>query len=335
MTKRIFLLATFLFSLAVGPATAASTKIKFASPSPPRAHLNVQIFGPWIKKLNADSKGTIEAELVAGRVLASHQNLYDRVKTNVAQIGWSLQGFLPGKFIKSNVVAVPSLFESSKVGSGAMWRLFERGLISDEYSDVKVLSVFTFPPRSFHSNEPIKTLEDLKGVKIGGSGPIGLSTIKALGATPVFMVTPKLYQNISRGLVNGIFTVWTAFQPYRLYEVTKYHTQFGLGGFAGMVVMNKQTYDGLVGDARRAIDANSYASLTKSYSSFWDRIFSEAVKKYGGGEGHTLVNLSDAERARWEAKLQPVIDDWVNKTPNGAEILQAFKEEIAKIKAGK
>ena len=161
------------------------------TPSPPKAHLNVQIFGPWVKQVTADSNGTLDVELIAGRVLASHRNLFDRVKTNVAQIGWSLQGFVPGKFKQSNVVGLPLLFEKSSVASQAMWRLFERGLISDEYSDVKVLAVFSFPPNALHTNDPIRNLEDLKGVKIGSTGP----------PQPT---TPELSRAATRGSVSAV-----------------------------------------------------------------------------------------------------------------------------------
>jgi TRAP-type transport system periplasmic protein len=333
--KKSSIILSLILGLATIPATAAPVKLKFASPSPPKAHLNVQIFGPWVEKVTADSNGSLDVELVAGRVLASHQNLYDRVKTNVAQIGWSLQGFVPGKFKKSNVVGLPLLFEASAVGSMAMWRLFERGLISDEYQDVKLLGAFTFPPNALHTNSPVKNLEDLKGMKIGSTGPMRLATVGALGATPISMITPKIYQNVSRGLVKGTFIAWTAFQPYRLYEVTKFHTDVALGGGAGMIIMNKQVYDGLQTDARKAIDMNAYAGLVRKYAEFWDRIQNGSKKKFGSMAGHTLIKISDKEKNRWAEKTKAVHTKWANATPNGVNILNAFKEEIAKIKAGK
>lgn len=333
--KHGIILGTLAIGLAISPAAAEPIKLKFASPSPPKAHLNVQIFQPWVKKVTADSKGTLDVELVAGRVLASHRNLFDRVKTNVAQIGWSLQGFVPGKFKKSNVVGLPFLFEKSTVGSEAMWRLFERGLISDEYKDVKVLAVFSFAPNVLHTNKPVRNLADIKGVKIGTAGPSRLATVGALGATPVSMITPKIYQNVSRGLVAGTLIAWTAFQPYRLYEVTKFHVDVPLGGAAGMIIMNKQVYERLPADARNAIDKNANAGLVRKYSEFWDRIQGGSKKKFGTQKGHTIIKLADAEKKRWEEKTVAMHKNWANNTPNGNKILEAFKEEVAKIKAGK
>ena len=49
----------------------------------------------------------------------------------------------------------------------------------------------------------------------------------------------------------------------------------------------------------------------------------------------SVVKLSDQERARWKTRIQPVIDNWVKNTPDGAHVLAAFRQEIAAIRNGK
>ena len=39
---------------------------------------------------------------------------------------------------------------------------------------------------------------------------------------------------------------------------------------------------------------------------------------------------SPEERQRWAAKVQPIYDSWIARTPNGAAVLAAFKAELAK-----
>ena len=162
--KKLFVGATIASGLTAlllsGPAAGEPIELKFSSPSPPRAHLNVQFFAPWVKTVTRDSQGTLDVKLVAGRILASHRNIYDRVRTNFAQIGWGIQAFFPGKFPKSEVVGLPLLYDTSREGSLALWHLFEKGLISDEYKAVKLLFVFAFPPNSLHTKFPVKRLDD-------------------------------------------------------------------------------------------------------------------------------------------------------------------------------
>ena len=49
----------------------------------------------------------------------------------------------------------------------------------------------------------------------------------------------------------------------------------------------------------------------------------------------TVSRLSDHERAKWQARIQPVIDNWVKSTPDGEHVLAAFRKEIAAIRSGK
>lgn len=330
--------------LALGAALAAATittqsladtmEIKFASPSPPRAHLNVQVFGPWTKEVNAAAKGAFKINLVAGPVLASHRNLYDRVRTNVANAGWSIQSFVPGKFPRSDVVALPFTYEKSIVGSTALWKIFQSGLIAGEYSEVKVLALFAFPPNGLHANVPIKNLEDLDGLKIGTGGPIRLAVVSALGATPISMVPPEVYQNISRGLVKGTMMGWTAFQPYRLAEVTNHHLEAPMGGNPGMIIMNKGEWNKLPAAGQKVLADYSYDRLVERYAKFWDRIMTGTRDKIMKNSKHTVSGIDPAERPKWIARLKHITDEWVTKTPDGAKVLEAFNAEAEKVEKG-
>jgi hypothetical protein len=48
----------------------------------------------------------------------------------------------------------------------------------------------------------------------------------------------------------------------------------------------------------------------------------------------TVLRLSNQERAKWKARIQPVIDNWVKSTPDGAHALAAFRKEVAAIRSG-
>ena len=321
--------------LTAGVAYAQAVELKLASPSPPKAHLNVQVFGPWVKEVNAASGGALNMKLIAGPVLASHRNLYDRVRKNVASAGWSLQSFVPGKFRRTSVVDLPLNYSRSQVGSQTLWALYKQGLLGDEYDEVQVLAIFAFPPNSLHANKPLDKLEAFKGLKVGASGATRNKVAKAMGATPVSVFPPGLYQNMSRKLIGGMLIGFTAFQPYRLAEVSSYHFEGPLGGQAGMVIMNKKTFDGLPAKARATIDAKSNLPLVNRYSSFWDRILAGARKKILSDPKHKTHQMTKAQEAKLTSMLKPVIDEWVQKTPNGAKILSSFKAEIAKARGGK
>lgn len=316
----------------VQPATAAPMEIKFSSPSPPRAHLNVQIFGPWTKKVTAESGGTLDVKLVAGPVLASHRNIYDRVITNVAQIGWGIQAFFPGKFPRTGVVTLPMNFETSTEASHGLWNLYKKGLLGNEYDAVKPLALFTFPAASFHTNFKVTRVEDLKGAKLAAGNRTLSKIYSALGITPVSMVTSEVYQNINRGLVKGTAVMWTAFQPYKYAEVTTHHLMVPLGGSPGMIIMNKDVYAKLPAKGKEAIDRNSGDVLMKNFSAFWDRINAAGEAMVRNKGGHTITVVSGAEREKLVHALEPIADEWAKSVPNGKAVLEAFRDEVKKVR---
>lgn len=332
--KLVISVAGAAVALAASQAYAAPIEIKFASPTPPKAHLNVQVFTPWSKEVTEASGGTLKVELVAGPILASHRNVFDRVRKNVAGIGWGLQALVPGQFDRSSIVEVPGLFETSVNSSIALWRLHEKGMLGDEYADVKPLAIFSFPSSSVHSKSEIRTLDDLKGRKVAVAGKIRGEVAAALGAVPISLAPPEYYQSTSRGLVDGFLIPWTGIAPYRLHEVSKFSIDGPLGGAAGMIIMNKQAYAKLPAKAKQAIDSHSGETLVVRFSKFWDRIQSGARKKFGGGKHTTTVPAGD-ERARMIKALSVVEEAWAKRTPDGPKLLAAFKAEIEKAQSAK
>jgi TRAP-type C4-dicarboxylate transport system substrate-binding protein len=117
---------------------------------------------------------------------------------------------------------------------------------------------------------------------------------------------------------------------FKLQEVTSYHVDERLGGSAGFNVMNKAFFASLPAKARKAIDDN----IGYRDSRDWGRILDEnsdiARKSVEAMPGHTTATLAPAETERWKQRVAPVIDDWIARTPNGARILAAFREELAK-----
>ena len=321
-------------ALAAASALSAPMAIKFASPSPPTAHLNVQIFAPWTEEVTAASDGALEIQLVAGHILASHRNVFDRVRKNVAAIGWGLQALVPGQFPASSVAEVPGLFETSVESSLALWRLLEQGTLGNEYGDVKPLAIFSFPASSIHAKEPLRTLDDLTGRKFAVSGKVPGEVIVALGGVPISLAPPEFYQSISRGLVNGVLMPWTGVAPYRMHEVTGHSLDGPLGGYPGMIIMNKAIYAELPAAAKKAIDSHSGETLVRRFATFWDRIQLRARKQLGHGENHSTVSPEGAEKARMIAALAAVERAWVARTPNGAKIIEAFKAEVAQARSG-
>ena len=129
-----------------------------------------------------------------------------------------------------------------------LWKLYERfPAIQREFKDVHVLQLWTSHPRFLiTSKKQVKTMEDLKGMKIRVPGGPATEQMRALGAVPVLIPMPDNYQSLDKGVIDGMDTSWDATYSFRLYEVVKYYTFAPLffNTYFSMA-MNKQKWESL------------------------------------------------------------------------------------------
>ena len=335
MTWKTLVALAAVLGIATPAARADEVNLLFGTTLPAQVHLNMRVLHPWAERVNEQGKGIIHIDVRDGGSIANLQNFYSRVQDDVIQISWGLQSAIGGKFPRTDVGSLPFEVDKAETGSVALWRVYKSGLLDAEYDTVQPLYMITFPPSGLHFAKQPKTLETLAGLKFAMGAKVGANTIERLGGTPLSMVTSEYYTAIQRGMVDAAMVQWTAFQPFKLQDVTFYHVETKLGGAAGMVFMAKKKYDALPAAARKIFDDNSGEAQSRVYGKFWDDVDNEGRQSVEAlGSKHTIVTLPSATEAKWRAAVTPVIDDWVKTTPDGAKVLAAFRDATAKIKAG-
>jgi TRAP-type C4-dicarboxylate transport system substrate-binding protein len=173
-------------------------------------------------------------------------------------------------------------------------------------------------------------MEDLKGVKISTHSHTGGEILAALGAVPISLPPSDVYAAAQRHTIAGIIMEWNGVMQFKIDEVTTTHVESNLGSNTGFVLMNKGAFDKLPEGARAAIDRHAGAALAARYGRELESIARDQREAVGKRPGHEIVELSPAERQRWAAKVQPIYDGWIARTPNGAAVLAAFKAELAR-----
>ena len=320
---------------AVSPAFGQAVVLKFATTNAPNAHLNKQILTPWAERINAEGKGIVQIEVSHGSTLADHSNFYSRVLNNVVQISFGLQSTIAGKFLLTEVVTLPFLSQSAEQSSLALWRLYDSGKLAKEYREIEPLGLVVFPQLSIHARKPVKSLEQVKGLKIRAGGNVASQVARSLGATPVSLTTAEMYQGLAKGTVEAVLVQWTAFQPFKLAEVTTHHIDAPLGASAAMLFMSRKTYDALPKPARDLIARHSGERFSQRFGAFWDRVQAEGRKSVVATGKHVVNVVPVKESPKWAKALNGVTEKWLSDTPDGAVIHQAYRDELARAGARK
>lgn len=308
--------AVFAMAIASGAALAQEVTLKISHFFPPTSNAHANILVPWTQRIEAASNGRIKFQIYPSMQLGGTPGqLFDQAKDGVADIVWTLPGYTPGRFPKSEVFELPLLVQSGEQASRAAWEYGQKHLI-DEFSGVKLLSIHTHDAGLLHMvRKPVRTLDDLRGEKLRAPNRVANKMLLALGASPVSVPFTALQEGLSKGILDGLFITWEALPSTKINEVVKYHTEMPTGSpalYTSVIViaMNTARYKALSPDLRAIIDRNSGMELGAMIGRTWDKS-AVAARNAEIGDGDKLITLSSEEYARWQLAGQRVARDWV------------------------
>ena len=154
---------------------------------PGQATIPAKAIAPWAKKVEAESGGKIKIQMYNTMQLGgTPPQLFDQARDGVVDLTWTVLGYTPGRFPKTEVFELPFITTTGEASSRAIQEYVETHA-ADEFKSVKLIAVHTHGPGLFHTKNPIAKLEDLKGMKIRGGSRIINNMLTELGATPVGM----------------------------------------------------------------------------------------------------------------------------------------------------
>ncbi|MTI43498.1 TRAP-type C4-dicarboxylate transport system substrate-binding protein [Roseibium hamelinense] len=335
--KRIVSLLTGAAALAVAafPASAQDVTLTLHHFLGPKAPAHSKMLEPWARSVEEASDGRIKVEIFPAMSLGGKPpELYSQVRDGVVDIVWTVLGYTPGVFPRTEVFELPGVHGGSAEDTTvAIAESFD--MIADDFKDVHPILVHVHGGQAFHMvDKPVRSPADLEGLKLRTPSRIGGWTIEAYGAEPVGMPVPDLPQALSKGVVAGAMVPFEIMRPLKLQELTQYSTEgpggerFGTATF--MIAMNKDRYDSLPDDLKKVIDDHSMSNIASTYGAVWDG--SEGDGKSLRAESGELITLTEDEMAAFDAKAQEVIDRWIAEADSngmdGAGMVKAAQESI-------
>jgi TRAP-type C4-dicarboxylate transport system substrate-binding protein len=105
--------------------------------------------------------------------------------------------------------------------------------------NAKVMTLWPFGPQVFYCNKPVKTVDDLKGLKVRSFTPSMAALIQSFGATPVTMQFSEVYPSLQRGVADCGVTSPTSGNSGKWPEVTTHFLPLSVSGSVQGHFMNR------------------------------------------------------------------------------------------------
>lgn len=297
---------------AAGAATAQEVTLRLHQFLPPQATIPAKAITPWIEQVEAASDGRIAIQHYPAMQLGgAPPSLYDQARDGVVDIVWTLLGYTPGRFTKTEAFELPFMVSTGEATSRAFHDYVQKHAL-DEFRDVQPLVFHTHGPGLLHvRGDGVAGMDDMQGLKLRGPTRVITGMLEDLGASAVGMPVPGVPEALSKGVIDGAVIPWEVTVPLKVPELVDSHTGFegprGLYTATFAMVMNKDTYDGLPADLKRVIDDHSGVEAAAMFGAAMDA--GDAVGLEKAKASGNVIRMLDP--APWKEAAQPTIDRWI------------------------
>ena len=280
-------------------------------------HFMTQWLVKWGEKLEKASNGRLAFKHFPGAQLGPAPAHYDLARNGQADVSWFLHGGTPGRFPLTELISLPYMVGSAEIGTKTLNdRELRSKYLDAEHRGVHVLLLLTHQPGNIHTTKkPVRTTEDLKGLRIRFSAPTIRDFVAALGGTPVGVPPPDQLEMLQKGTLDGVFIDYGgAGIAFKMGGTLKYTTEMYSYVSSFGVAMNPDFYKGLPADLRKLVD-QSTVGVEKEVGEGWDALDAIGKKLLVDG-GDEPIRLKPEEDAKFrkigeqvvEAKLKELED---------------------------
>lgn len=309
-------LAIFAGTMFAGTAQAQETvNLRLHHFLPPAATMHAY-FEDWKKRVEEQSEGRLKVQIFPAMQLGgTPPSLYDQAKDGQVDIIYTLPGYTPDRFPKTEVFDLPFIGRSNEAAAQAIHEYYEKNL-KDEYKGVEMLTFFTHSPGHLHTREKlVKEPKDLRGLKIRGASRVVTNYIKELGGQPVGMPVPAVPEALSRGVLDGAALPLEVAGALRVPELAPNHTLFPESDMlyvAGMfIAMNKKRYDSLPKDLQAVLDANSGVKEARIISQWLAERDQKVLDKIKASSKNQVYNVPENQVEAWKTPGKKVTANWI------------------------
>ncbi len=279
------------------------------------------------------SNGRLEIEISPPGTIVDAYEQFNAVQKKAIEMGMGVGGYnvkqVPEAYIEQGLFGVFSTLEDFVdfyiyYKDGAAYELIDAAYREKGCHLLKSLGP---SPLALISREPLNTVQELKGLKIRGSGAAP-DLITNLGAVPVTLAPTELYMALQTGTVDAVIMPNYTIGTFNLWDVAKGLMGPPFGQVAGDMYVNLEVYNGLSDDLKEIVEEAAEEAMhyyLETISTKMDEILEIAEREHGV----TIVTLPDEEYAKILEAAAPILDRTAARSPGSDKIIQLMKEYLA------
>lgn len=241
--KKILLLFLVIM-LTVSLSHAQKYKIKFATLAPDGSTW-MNVMREFDQAIREQTNGELGFKIYPGGVAGDEKDVLRKIRLGqLHSAGFTGVG-LGEVYSEVRIFDSPFLFQNYDEVDFIQQKFFdkfakgfeENGFVLLGWADVGFVYVYT--------NSPVKTLDDMKSVKIWmwEGDPVAEATFKSFGINPIPLSVIDVMTALQTGMVNGVYVSPLAIIALQWFTKVKYMMEVPLADAAGAVLISKKMFD--------------------------------------------------------------------------------------------
>lgn len=293
---------------------------------------------PWAKKVEEASGGKLKIEIFPSMSMGGKPNeLYKQVRDGSADIVWTLPGYTPGVFPRTEVFELPTVHIGDSVATSiAIREQFD--LIKDDFTEVEPLLIYVAAGNAIHTvNKRISNISDLKGLKLRAPSRTAGWYIEAMGAESVGMPLPDLPQALSKNAIDGGLIPFEVFPPYKFAQLTQYSIEgekgerFGTSVF--MLLMNKDRFTSLSKELQKVLLDSVDMNTVKEVGQIWMDEEKPGMEMQKASKDGEIVKLDAKAMVEFNKAGEEVVQRWIKEAVSngidGQKLVDSARKAIS------
>lgn len=269
------------------------------------------------------SNGRIKIDVFPSSQLGEEKAVLEQIQLGAIEFTRVSTGPLAEFNKQFGVYSLPYIFDNDD----HVWKFLEgdaaqKMLTNLEKSKMMGLAYYSSGSRSFYTKNPVKSVEDMKGLKIRViQNKINMDLMSALGASATPMAYGDVFNALQTGVIDGAENNSPSYYTSNHYQAVKNYVLDAHQRVPEVLMISKVTWDKLSEDDRKLIKQAAMDSV-KYQREQWNKFEKDSMDKLKAA-GVTVTDVTDVKP--WQAAAKPVIDKY------GAD----YKDELAAIDAAR
>lgn len=339
------LIVGFLLTFSAVPLMAKSPeyKWKFAQTTVrPTQAISMRLFCDLVNKY---TDGRVEIKFYENGIMGSHNEIFHAVQQGDIEIGnfAPYVDLVPGGMFNWMPWTISSWEESEIAFSSPDGILYK--VLEEAYNEVGMHILYTNSqgPYGLGNNvREIRKPEDLSNLKFRVSSSLGcvmalVNMGKGTGMTVETVAWGELYNALSRGVVDGCWSMWPSLIEERHYEVLKYYTSLDWMWDGNQISINNDLWKSLPADIQAAITKAAVEAEAHQYKLARAAVESmQAQLKKTDGFNIYYPTQAEKDAFRKKADMLSIWDElckpWLDKHYPGQDMTEKILKELDNIR---